>query len=62
MPAGAPEVLVKELRDFSRQALHAVQLELSHPVSHETMSWRSDLPDDMQHLINTLEQYATGDN
>jgi 23S rRNA pseudouridine1911/1915/1917 synthase len=59
VPAGAPECLAQVLQDFPRQALHAVQLELSHPVSHEPMQWRSGLPEDMQKLINTLKQHAT---
>lgn len=58
LPAGAPEELLQELRNFPRQALHAVQLELSHPISHEIMQWRSGLPEDMQDLISALRQYA----
>ena len=58
IPAGAPEGLVHVLRDFPRQALHAVQLELVHPVTHEPMQWQSNLPEDMQRLIGTLKQYA----
>ncbi|MDR2452053.1 MAG: 23S rRNA pseudouridine(1911/1915/1917) synthase RluD [Candidatus Accumulibacter sp.] len=36
---------------FPRQALHSRRLELTHPASGEVMSWRSELPRDMDELI-----------
>ena len=39
---------------FPRQALHAVQLSLSHPRTGETCSWTSPLPADMQELLQQL--------
>lgn len=38
----------RELLNMKRQALHAEQLALAHPVSGGTLSWSSPLPDDMR--------------
>ena len=43
---------------FPRQALHAEQLALRHPVSRRAMSWRAGPPPDMQHLIKSLKKKA----
>ena len=42
------------LQAFPRQALHATQLGLIHPLSGEAMSWEAPMPDDMQALIASL--------
>jgi 23S rRNA pseudouridine1911/1915/1917 synthase len=60
IPAGAPGELVDLLGSFPRQALHATQLELRHPVSNESMQWQSELPPDMRQLIDELGRYAAG--
>lgn len=39
---------------FGRQALHAAQLGLIHPLSGVAMSWKSPLPEDMQALLDQL--------
>ncbi len=39
---------------FPRQALHAAVLGFEHPVTTEEMSFESDLPEDLMHLIETL--------
>ena len=44
------------LRNFKRQALHAVKLQLEHPITGEMMSWQAPIPDDMQLLTETLRQ------
>lgn len=41
-----------------RQALHAAELELIHPRSGKTMSWRSPLPRDMVRLLDGLRRSA----
>ncbi|MBT0963649.1 23S rRNA pseudouridine(1911/1915/1917) synthase RluD [Denitromonas sp. IR12] len=46
------------LQAFPRQALHATQLGLIHPVSGEAMSWEAPMPDDMQTLIASLGDAA----
>ena len=42
------------LDGFPRQALHAWQLGLLHPVNHEAMQWKSALPEDFTQLLDTL--------
>lgn len=37
--------------NFCRQALHAYQLTLTHPLSKERLTFKADLPDDMQEII-----------
>jgi len=39
---------------FARQALHAAELGFLHPISGEFVSFSSDLPKDMQELIDEL--------
>lgn len=39
---------------FTRQALHAYELGLIHPVTRRSLSWRVDLPDDLAELIERL--------
>lgn len=39
---------------FPRQALHAFELGLIHPVTRRPLSWRVDLPDDLVELIERL--------
>ncbi len=46
------------LQAFPRQALHALQLGLIHPVSGEAMSWSAPLPEDMLALIAAAAQGA----
>ncbi|NVK39741.1 MAG: 23S rRNA pseudouridine(1911/1915/1917) synthase RluD [Oceanospirillaceae bacterium] len=56
LPKGVSEPLVKVLRGFQRQALHAKKLELWHPSTGELMSWEVDLPADMQVLLDALQR------
>jgi 23S rRNA pseudouridine1911/1915/1917 synthase len=53
-PSGASDELRATLDAFGRQALHAAQLALQHPVTGEALSWQAPLPDDMQELIAAL--------
>jgi 23S rRNA pseudouridine1911/1915/1917 synthase len=39
---------------FRRQALHAAKLGFVHPVSSETLTFESEIPDDMQRLFRKL--------
>ena len=41
---------------FARQALHAAELGFVHPVTGESLYFRSDLPQDMQELIDQLRR------
>ena len=58
LPKGASPELIKELKSFKRQALHASELGLIHPDTEKTVSWQAPLPADMQHLITVLKQDA----
>lgn len=55
-PKKASEHLLQILRQFDRQALHAVMLRLEHPITGEMMEWHSPIPDDMQQLILALRE------
>lgn len=52
-PHASPE-LITMLRQFKRQALHAIQLGLTHPRTREFCQWQADLPEDMQGLLEQL--------
>jgi 23S rRNA pseudouridine1911/1915/1917 synthase len=41
---------------FPRQALHAAELTVVHPRTHEIVSWKSPLPRDMKRLVDTLRR------
>jgi 23S rRNA pseudouridine1911/1915/1917 synthase len=61
-PAGATEQLRATLDGFGRQALHAAELALEHPLTGETLSWQAPIPADMRELIAALaaDQRAHG--
>lgn len=46
------------VESFPRQALHAALLGFAHPVTDEAMVFESELPDDLQQLIEALRQGA----
>ena len=56
IPKGSAPALIEFLEKFKRQALHAWQLGLEHPETGESLSWRAELPEDMQQLLTLLEQ------
>lgn len=56
LPKGATEDCINALRGFSRQALHAAQLSLYHPVTEEWMTWQAPLPQDMVELIDAVRE------
>lgn len=58
IPPGASQELLRELREFPRQALHARRLELEHPDDGRLMHWQVPRPADMQHLLALLEEDA----
>jgi 23S rRNA pseudouridine1911/1915/1917 synthase len=53
-PAGASEALRALLDGFRRQALHAAELALDHPVTGERLQFKAPVPPDMQALIDAL--------
>ena len=56
LPKQPTEKLVDAIRSFDRQALHAAGLAFSHPSSGKRVEFESDLPSDMQFLVETLRQ------
>lgn len=56
IPPATNPTLVKTLREFPRQALHARFLELDHPVTGERLRWESPLPEDLVWLLDLLRQ------
>ena len=46
---------LRALRNFKRQALHAVMLRLAHPITGEMMEWYTPLPDDFVELLHALK-------
>lgn len=62
VPAGITEQSRQQFLSFSRQALHACQLELLHPASGEQMSFKSDPPKDFLELVELLENFSSSDD
>lgn len=56
LPAGAGLALTDMLRNFKRQALHAVRLGLIHPTSKDSLEWEAPLPEDLVQLITCLRE------
>ena len=52
-PSKEHKALMERL-GFQRQALHAARLGFRHPITSETMSFESEIPQDMQALFNEL--------
>lgn len=54
--AGDPKYGPKKTIDFGGQALHAGVLGFRHPRTGETLTFEAPLPDDFEHLLNTLRR------
>jgi len=52
---GDPDWLIEACRTAGRQALHAAELELTHPMTGERMRFVSPLPDELLRLERMLE-------
>jgi len=48
------------LNGFPRQALHATQLALEHPLTGEWMEWHAPLPEDMEELLDKIDEAGDG--
>ncbi len=57
--ANVPQELNECLCSFPRQALHAFELAFEHPVTNQLVKWNSDMPDDMNGLLNTLREHSS---
>jgi 23S rRNA pseudouridine1911/1915/1917 synthase len=56
IPKQASPELLERLKNFGRQALHAAQLGLIHPITDEYMEWQAPRPDDMAELLRLLAE------
>jgi len=54
LPAKATPELTDALRQFKRQALHAAELSLIHPITNELLTWTVELPEDIKNLLICL--------
>jgi len=54
-PKGCSVELREFIQQFKRQALHAYQLTLDHPVTKEQMQWQAPLADDIEKLLSKLD-------
>ncbi|WP_297528072.1 23S rRNA pseudouridine(1911/1915/1917) synthase RluD [Thiohalobacter sp.] len=54
LPKGAGEALRAALQGFRRQALHAAELGLVHPLTGEACRWQAPLPEDFAALLAAL--------
>ena len=48
------QVLREAVSSFRRQALHAIRLGLTHPITNASMEWQIDLPEDMRVLLDAM--------
>lgn len=55
-PKGASEELKTTLKEFTRQALHAKKLSFIHPITHQQMHFKAELPKDMQDLLQVITE------
>ncbi|MCG7530601.1 23S rRNA pseudouridine(1911/1915/1917) synthase RluD [Psychrobium sp. MM17-31] len=53
---GSSPELLDAMRDFKRQALHAIKLQLAHPITGEEMRWQAPVPEDMAQMTQLLRQ------
>lgn len=56
--AGMPAALREQLQRFPRQALHARELELTHPGSGKRVGWVQEPPADLQSLLVALREHT----
>lgn len=55
IPAGASLELTRALSGFQRQALHAAELQLDHPLTGQQRHWSLGIPEDMRTLVIALK-------
>ena len=56
LPKGASDVFINTLRGFNRQALHAIQLTLVHPITEQEMTFNAEYPEDFQLLLHEVRE------
>ncbi len=58
IPKGATPELTDMIRNFDRQALHAVMLKFKHPTTGEDVEFHAPVPDDMVVMTEALREDA----
>lgn len=58
IPKGASQELTDMIRNFDRQALHAVMLRFKHPATGEEMEFHAPVPEDMVTMTEALRADA----
>ncbi len=58
IPKGATQELTDMIRNFDRQALHAVMLKFNHPTTGEEVQFHAPVPDDMVAMTEALREDA----
>ena len=53
-PKKASQEMKDALKAFQRQALHSKKLTLKHPTLGNVMSWKIELPEDMDRILDVL--------
>ncbi len=61
IPKGASPALVSALQSIDRQALHAAELELTHPGHGDRVRFDSPLPTDLAELLELLREDSAAD-
>ncbi len=56
IPKGATQELTDMIRNFDRQALHAVMLKFKHPTTGEEVEFHAPVPDDMVAMTEALRE------
>jgi len=57
LPAACSQAVRLVIKNFKRQALHASNLELMHPVENRTINWQAPLPEDFTNLLQAIRSY-----
>jgi 23S rRNA pseudouridine1911/1915/1917 synthase len=60
IPSASDDTVRDTLRNFRRQALHAVRLQFSHPTTHEHVGIDVPPPADFEYLLEVLRRHASG--
>ena len=54
--SGLPVELIKTIKSFQRQALHAELLGFKHPITEEWCEYKTNLPEDFSKLLTELQK------
>lgn len=57
LPHNLPKEIIRDIKDFNRQVLHAALLGFNHPRTGEIMEFTSNVPDDIQKLMDSISDY-----